>query len=53
MNKFANKVNNYIVIANLSVLTISKCVKNFIFKIDSLMPNPTFCQSLLPFGTHF
>lgn len=32
MNKFANKVNNYIVSANLSVLTISEGVKNFIFQ---------------------
>lgn len=32
MNKFANKVNNYIVSANLSVLTISEGVKNLIFQ---------------------
>lgn len=32
MNKFANKVNNYIISANLSVLTISEGVKNLIFQ---------------------
>lgn len=32
MKKFANKVNNYIVSANLSVLTISEGVKNLIFQ---------------------
>lgn len=32
MNKFVNKVNNYIVSANLSVLTISEGVKNLIFQ---------------------
>lgn len=32
MNKFANKVNNHIVSANLSVLTISEGVKNLIFQ---------------------
>ena len=32
MNKFANKVNIYVVRANLNVITISEGVKNFIFQ---------------------